>query len=128
MELKKKHATDLHHEYLEWIEKFKFYEEEMVRMRTHLSELMANNTATEVQSTGEQLLNRLDIQRNHLQTIKDHLRHQERIIAHEVKANPTQYKHVLTPEDEVKQAEIGYFEKSFPELREEVREFQSKYL
>lgn len=128
MELIKKHGKDLHAEYLDWLSKFKFYEEEMNHLKVQIAGVLNNYTDSEVAAVAEQLTNKIDIQRDNLQGIKDHLRHEEKKYATMVAEKPLQYEHILTEEEQSKRDEIHYFEKQYPILKDEVNHFLAKYL
>jgi hypothetical protein len=128
MEVLKKHGKDLHKEYLDWLSKFKFYEEEMNHLKDRVADILNKNSAAEIAALGEQLLNRVDVQRNNLQKIKDHLRHEEQKFAALVAEKPLQYEHILTEEEKASREDILHFEKQYPNLKEEVHHFLGKYL
>lgn len=128
MEVIKKHGKDLHKEYLDWLSRFRFYEEEMEKLKDQVAGILARYTDNEVAATGEQLINKVDIQRENLQHIKDHLRHEEQKYAAMVAEKPMQYEHILTEEEQSKRDEIVYFEKQYPALKEEVNQFLAKHL
>lgn len=128
MEVIKKHGKDLHKEYLDWLSRFKFYEEEMEKLKSQIAGILANYTDNEIAAVGEQLTNKVDIQRGNLQHIKDHLRHEEQKYAAMVTEKPMQYEHILTEGEQSKRDEIIYFEKQYPALKEEINQFLAKHL
>jgi hypothetical protein len=128
MEVIKKHGTELHKEYLDWLSKFKFYEEEMDHLKTQVAGILSKYTDNEVAAVGEQLMNKVDIQRGNLQRVKDHLRHEEQKFAALVAERPTQYEHILTEEEKSSREDVIYFVKQYPILKDEVNHFLAKYL
>jgi|GEM_PF-6689406 len=128
METTRKHGIELHKEYLEWIAKFEFYEEEMANFKTKLADILNKYTANDVEAGAHQLLNKVDIQRANLQKVKDYLRRAETLFAADVKEKPEQYKHIFTDEDIKNRDDIEYFQKMYPELKAEMQQFLAKYL
>jgi len=128
METIKKHSVDLHKEYLDWIARFKFYEEEMETLKSQIVDILTRNTDVNIAAVSEQLTNQLDIQRDNLQKIKDHLRHEEKKFSSMIQDRPEQYKHVFTQEELAGRNEIEYFEKQYPVLKAYVKQFLAKHL
>lgn len=128
METTRKHGKDLHKEYLDWISRFKFYEEEMEHEKKQIADILNRYTDNEVAAAAEQLTNRADIMRDNLQKIKDHLRHEEQKFAALVHEKPEQYAHIFTEEEQARRDEINYFETQYPKLKSDISHFLAKYL
>jgi len=123
--VKTEKAYALHVEHSQWLENLKFYEDEVVILKSRISEIAAKNTSSDVLKEVEHFQNQLIIQKNEIDelrhSIKDHETYIENTVAHNPAAD---HKYV---NDHVKERDrMETFERLFKEMKDQLNKFLAK--
>jgi predicted nuclease with TOPRIM domain len=123
--VKTEKAYALHVEHSQWLENLKFYEDEVVILKSRISEIASKNTSSDVLKEVEHFQNQLIIQKNEIDelrhSIKDHEMYIENTVAHNPAAD---HKYV---NDHVKERDrMETFERLFKEMKDQLNKFLSK--
>jgi len=112
----------------EWINKLKFYADEITLMKGRLSEIATKNSHQDVLTKVEHFQNQLIVQKNNIDELVHEIKADENRLEKEVNKNPIAVDHREMPSHVSEKEAIDSFEKNFNELRTEFKLFVAKWL
>lgn len=124
----KEYIYKQHEENIEWLNKLKFYKDEIKIIQHRLEEIAGKNNSKEVLGLVEQFQNQLIIHRNTIDEIQHHVIISEDKLHQEVERNPVAADHRKAEYHQAEKEELQIFEKLFSELRENFNRFASKWM
>jgi hypothetical protein len=124
----KEYIYKQHEENIEWLNKLKFYKDEIKIIQHRLEEIAGKNNSKEVLGLVEQFQNQLIIHRNTIDEIQHQVIISEDKLHQEVERNPVAADHRKTEYHQAEKEELQIFEKLFSELRENFNRFASKWM
>ncbi|HRF99595.1 MAG TPA: hypothetical protein PKZ75_00680 [Bacteroidia bacterium] len=117
-----------HADHKEWINKLKFYADEITLMKGRLSEIATKNSHQDVLTKVEHFQNQLIVQKNNIDELVHEIKADENRLEKEVNKNPIAVDHREMPSHVSEKEAIDSFEKNFNELRTEFKLFVAKWL
>lgn len=117
-----------HAEHTEWLNKMKFYADDIVILKNRLEEIASKNSHQEVLAKVEHFQNQFIIQKNTIDEISHEVNADETHLQHEVEKNPVAVDHRKLPYHVEEKKAIEAFEKNFNELRTEFKDFAAKWM
>jgi hypothetical protein len=117
-----------HEENTEWLNKLKFYKDEIKIIQHRLEEIAGKNNNKEILALVEQFQNQLIIHRNTIDEIQHNVIISEDKLHQEIERNPVATDHRKTEYHLAEKEELQTFEKVFSELREHFNRFASKWM
>lgn len=117
-----------HADHKEWINKLKFYADEITLMKGRLSEIATKNSHQDVLTKVEHFQNQLIVQKNNIDELVHEIKADENRLEKEVNKNPIAVDHREMPSHVSEKEAIDSFEKNFNELRTEFKLFIAKWL
>ncbi|MFN8116427.1 MAG: hypothetical protein U0W65_09955 [Bacteroidia bacterium] len=117
-----------HADHTEWINKLKFYADEITLMKGRLSEIATKNSHQDVLTKVEHFQNQLIVQKNNIDELVHEIKADENRLEKEVNKNPIAVDHREMPSHVSEKEAIDSFEKNFNELRTEFKLFVAKWL
>lgn len=119
---------DQHNENIEWVNKLKFYKEEIEILKKRLAEIAAKNNQQDVLKDVERFQNQFIIQRNNIDEIAHTVNLNETQLMEEVKKNPVAVDRRKVDDHADERELVNGFEKNLNELRTEFNRFAAKWL
>lgn len=116
-----------HADHTEWINKLKFYADEITLMKGRLSEIATKNSHQDVLTKVEHFQNQLIVQKNNIDELVHEIKADENRLEKEVNKNPIAVDHREMPSHVSEKEAIDSFE-NFNELRTEFKLFVAKWL
>lgn len=117
-----------HQEHIEWMNKLKFYTDDITVMKNRLSEIAAKNSHQDVLAQVEHFQNQFIVQKNNIDEISHTIKLDESAIEKEVNKNPVAVDHREMPAHSDERNAISMFEKNFNELRAEFNIFAARWM
>ena len=117
-----------HADHTEWLNKMKFYNDEIVILKNRLAEIANKNNQKEVLAQVEHFQNQFIIQKNNIDEISHTIHVDEDIIEKEITKNEVAVDHREMPSHSGEKNTVETFEKNFNELRTEFKTFASKWM
>lgn len=117
-----------HAEHTEWMDKLKFYADEITLMKGRLEEITSKNNHSDVLTNVEHFQNQLIIQKNNIDELAHTIKIDEDVLEKEVNKNPVAVDHREMRSHSGEKEAIDALEKSFNELRGEFKTFASKWM
>jgi hypothetical protein len=117
-----------HEENKEWMNSLMFYTDEIKIMQGRLAEVASKNTSKEVMAQVEHFQNKLIIDREAIDVIKQEINLSNDVITNEVRKNETAIDHRKIKDHSLIRENMSSFEGSFSSLRKEFKEFVAKWL
>ncbi len=117
-----------HAEHVEWMSKLSFYADEILVLKSRLSEIAGKNNDQEVLAQVEHFQNQFIIQKNNIDEIKHAITIDEDHLIQEINKNPVAVDHRKMPYHAEEKDAVESFEKNFNELREEFKHFAAKWM
>lgn len=117
-----------HAEHIEWLNKMKFYNDEIVILKNRLAEIASKNNQKEVLAKVEHFQNQFIIQKNNIDEISHSIQINEDAIEKEINKNEVAVDHREMPSHSGEKNNVEMFEKNFNELRNEFKTFAAKWM
>ena len=117
-----------HYEHTQWLNKLAFYNDEISVMQKRLEEISSKNTSKDVRMQIEHFQNQLIIQQNNTDSLKRHIKHDEKFLTNSIKKNPTAVDHRNTEDHFVERENMDAFEDNFNKLRKEFNLFLAQWM
>ena len=117
-----------HAENNEWLNKLKFYDDEISILKNRLSQIASKYKEKEVLVQVEHFQNQFIVQQNNIDEISHTINVDEDALKSEVIKNPVAVDHRNMPYHANEKESIEFFEKNFNELRLEFKNFAVKHL
>ncbi len=117
-----------HEEHTEWMNKLKFYADDITVMKGRLSEIAAKNSHQDVLAQVEHFQNQFIVQKNNIDEISHTIKLDESAIEKEINKNPVAVDHREMPSHAGEREAMNAFEKNFNELRAEFKAFAAKWM
>ncbi len=117
-----------HAEHTEWMNKLKFYADEIILMKGRLEEITSKNNQADVLANVEHFQNQFIIQKNNIDELSHTIKVDEGALEKEVNKNPVAVDHREMPSHAGEKEAIDAFEKNFNELRAEFKTFAAKWM
>lgn len=122
------YLSDLHYEHQLWRNELNFYKEELNILERRLEEIISKNTNNEVEAGAESFQNRFDLQREHLNIIKNAIRTHEHALADFAKDKPIAVDHVHFKDHSEIREKMDRFRELYQEMKNEFNRFAVKWL
>lgn len=116
----------LHAEHKEWLEKLKFYKDEVEIMEKRIAEVASKYTHKDVLAQIEHFQNQCIIQRERIDILRHNVNEAERELEKNINNNPTAVDHRKVKDEVENRDQVNTLEKIFTDLRRELNEFLSK--
>lgn len=126
MEQKKLYV--LHAEDKEWLNRLRFYKEEMDFLQSRIEEIVPKYTDKEVLASCEHFSNQLTLQRHAAQKLKHAIKRDEQRVEANIIANPIAVDHRSIGDHLVERHEIDTFERLYHEFKSDLVTFFSKWM
>ena len=117
-----------HYEHTQWLNKLSFYVDEISIMQKRIEEIAQKNTSKEVKVQLEHFQNQLLIQRNNTDTLKHHIKHDEKLLNDNVIQNEIAVDHRKTEDHAKEREDVEIFETNFNKLRKELNLFLAEWM
>jgi ActR/RegA family two-component response regulator len=117
-----------HGENREWMNKLKFYKDEIAIFNSRLGEVDAKNNHQEVRAQVEHFQNQFIIQRNNIDEIAHAIGQHETALENEINKNPTAVEHRKFEFQNRQKEQVESFEKNFSNIKTEFNRFVAKWL
>ena len=117
-----------HENHVEWINKLKFYSDDIIIMKERLAEIASKNNQKDVMANVEHFQNQFIIQKNNIDETMHTIKLDESALEREVNKNPTAVDHRVMPSHAEEKTTMDSFEKNFNELRAEFKTFAAKWM
>jgi hypothetical protein len=117
-----------HADHTDWLNKMKFYTDEITILKNRLGEIATKNNQKDVLAQVEHFQNQLIIQKNNIDEISHIIKVDEDVIQKEVEKNPVAIDHREMPTHKEEKNKVDAFEKNFNELRAEFKTFAAKWM
>jgi predicted RNA-binding protein len=117
-----------HADHTEWMNKLKFYTDEISIMKGRLEEIASKNSHQEVLAQVEHFQNQFIVQKNNIDEISHVINLDEKVIEKEINKNPVAVDHREMPSHSAEKESMDAFEKNFNELRTEFKTFAAKWM
>jgi hypothetical protein len=117
-----------HADHTEWMNKLKFYTDEISIMKGRLEEIASKNSHQEVLAQVEHFQNQFIVQKNNIDEISHVIKLDEKVIEKEINKNPVAVDHREMPSHSAEKESMDSFEKNFNELRTEFKTFAAKWM
>lgn len=117
-----------HHEHTEWLSKLSFYNDEIAIMQKRLDEICSKNNSLEVRKSIEQFQNQIIIQKSVADTIKHHIKREEKEIQQMIHKNIVASDHRRAEDHKEERQMVEDFEHNFNNLRKAYNAFLSKWM
>lgn len=117
-----------HHENQDWLNRLRFYKEEIEILKERLGEVASKNSNEDVLAKVEHFQNQFIVQRNNIDEFSHAIKVNEAKLVDEVDKNPVASDHRTVEYHKEESDFIAYFETNFAKLREEFNEFISKWI
>jgi len=116
-------VSEMHSDHSEWISKVKFYEEELDLISETIDEHVGHSSGKEVLALGEQLQNRILIQKENFDRIKHGIRHHETAIKRFLADDTDLQDPAMSEQHKQFGEELSYLEKEFQNLKNQIHQF-----
>jgi hypothetical protein len=117
-----------HAENSEWMNKLKFYKDEISILDKRLGEIAAKNNHQEVLAKVEHFQNQFIIQKNNIEEITHAIGKHEAALEKEIDKNPTAVEHRKFEFHDRQKEQVESFEKNFSTIRNEFNQFSAKWM
>jgi hypothetical protein len=122
------YISDLHYEHRLWRNEFAFYKDELNILEERLKEIIAKNTAHEVEVNVDSFQNRFDLQRDHISELKHRIKKHEKFLADYAEKHPIAVDHVHFQDHSGLRDDIDRFRELYYELKAEFNQFAVKWM
>ena len=117
-----------HHENQDWMNRLRFYKEEIEILKERLGVVASKNSNEDVLAKVEHFQNQFIVQRNTIDEFSHAIKVNEAKLVDEVNKNTVSSDHRTVEYNKEESDFIVYFETNFAKLREELNEFISKWM
>jgi ActR/RegA family two-component response regulator len=117
-----------HAENSEWMNKLKFYKDEISILGNRLGEIASKNNHAEVLTQVEHFQNQFIIQKNNIDEIAHAIGQHEKALEKEIEKNPTAIEHRKFEFHDRQKEQVTSFEKNFSTIRSEFNQFSAKWM
>lgn len=122
------YMTDLHYEHLLWRNELLFFKEEINIFENRLGEIISKNTANEVEAGVESFHNRFELQRKHINEIKNRIKKHEQFLTNYAKDHPIAVDHVHFKDHTDIREQFERFRELYLEMKQEFNRFAVKWM
>lgn len=117
-----------HEENVDFLKRLEFYKEEIKILSGRLEEVASKNSAADCLVLVERFQNQLIVQRNNIDEIRHEVKQDENRLEAEINENETAVDRRSLPYHEREAELMAGFEKNFNDLRQDMKEFFSKWM
>lgn len=122
------YLSDLHYEHQLWRNELNFYKEELNILERRLEEIISKNTNNEVEAGVESFQNRFDLQRDHINNLKNTIKKHEHSLAGFAKDHPIAVDHVHFMNHNDFREKMERFHELYQGMKTEFNRFAVKWL
>ena len=123
-----KYLSELHHDHKEWKNILSFYEDDICTLRKRLDEVASKNTDREMHGWVERFQNKLVIEEEQIDILKQKVRECEENILKNVEKNPTASDRRKLDDHVELRENMQAFELLFNKLRKDLNIFAAKWM
>lgn len=123
-----KSIYDLHAEHQEWLNKLKFYEDELKIMQDRVSEIALKYSDKKVLAQVDHFQNQIIIQKEQIDIMGHNIRENEALLQKNINDNPVAVDHRKMEDDIKNRDAVETIDKIFNDLRHEFNTFLSKVM
>lgn len=124
----KEQIYNQHHENLDWLNRLRFYKEEIEILKERLEEIASKNSNEDVLAKVEHFQNQFIVHRNNIDELAHSIKMNEAKLMGEIEQNPVASDHRTTEYHNAELESITYFESNFAKLRAEFNKFSSSWM
>jgi hypothetical protein len=117
-----------HQEHTVWLNKLSFYTDEIAIMQKRIEEIVKKNTAKDVLVQIEHFQNQFLIQRENIDALRRHIKHDEILLKDNITKNETAVDHRSMEDHYVEREDMKVFEDNFNHLRKELNHFAAQWM
>ncbi len=117
-----------HAENQEWINKLKFYKDEISILSNRLGEVASKNNHKDVQVQVEHFQNQFIIQKNNIDEISHAIKQHEAAIEKEINHNPTAVEHRKFEFHDGQKEQVNSFETNYKTIKSDFNQFLAKWM
>jgi hypothetical protein len=117
-----------HFDHAAWINKLKFYRDEITILTKRLEEISSKNNRKDVLALVDHFQNQFLIQENNINNILHLIKRDEKKLTLEMAAHPVAVDHKKKDDHFKEREDVETFEKSFNDLRTEFKTFAAKWM
>lgn len=122
------YLSDLHYEHQLWRNELNFYKEELNILEHRLEEIVSKNTNNEVEAGVESFQNRFDLQRDHINILRNSIKKHEHGLAGFAQEHPIAVDHVHFKDHSEIREKMDRFRELYLEMKNEFNRFAVKWL
>ena len=122
----KRHLNDLHFDHQEWLNRLRFYKDEIVIFEKRLEDIVRRNTTMEVMAELEHFQNQYIREREVIDELRHDIKQHENFLEREVKERPTAVDHRLFEDHTELRDRMETFERLYAELKHELHRWLVK--
>lgn len=126
--MEKKKVFSQYAEDKEWINRLKFYKDEMAFLQSRIQEITSKYTDKEVLAMCDHYANQLELQRSAARNLKHAIERDERRLEVNIAENPVASDHRSVEDHIVEREEIENFEKLYHEFKADLVNFFVKWM
>ncbi len=120
--------ADLHFDQQEWLNKLRFYKEEIGIFEARLEEIVTRNTHNEVLAQVEHFQNRYIREREVVDVLRHDIKEHENFLEKEVRERPVAIEHRLFKDHAGLRDRMDTFERLHHELKDEFRRWLARWM
>lgn len=122
----KKHINDLHFDHQEWLNRLRFYKDEIAIFEKRLEDIVRRNTTQEVMAELEHFQNQYIREREVIDELRHDIKQHENFLERESKERPTAIDHRLFADHAGLRDRMETFERLYGELKHELHRWLVK--
>jgi chromosome segregation ATPase len=116
----KRHLNDLHFDHQEWLNRLRFYKDEIHIFERRLEDIVKRNTTQEVMAELEHFQNRYIREREMIDELRHDIKQHENFLERETSERPTAVDHRLFGDHGELRERMETFERLYGELKHEL--------
>lgn len=122
----RRHLSDLHFDHQEWLNRLRFYKDEINIFERRLEEIVKRNTTQEVMAELEHFQNKYIREREVIDELRHDIKQHENFLEREVNERPTAVDHRLFNDHGQLRDRMDTFERLYGELKHELHRWLAK--
>ncbi len=122
----KRHINDLHFDHQEWLNRLRFYKDEITIFEHRLEDIVKRNTTMEVMAELEHFQNQYIREREVIDELRHDIKQHENFLERESKERPTAIDHRLFADHSGLRDRVETFERLYGELKHELHRWLAK--
>jgi hypothetical protein len=126
--MEKKKIYSLHTEDKEWLNRLRFYKDEMKFLQSRIEEITSKYTDKDVLAQCEHFSNQLELQKSAAQKLKHAIERDEKRLEADIVANPVASDHRSVEDHVTEREDIDTFERLYYEFKADLVNFFVKWM